>query len=164
MIRYTTFATPYWNITVAGDEQGLCRLHLDVEEDSRSFTYEEGWMHDDAFFDDVRDQILRYFDGTLTRFDVRLNPSGTPFQKTVWEYLYTIPYGETRTYKDIAVALGKATASRAVGMANATNPIPLIVPCHRVIGSSGKLTGFAYGLEAKSRLLAIEGVTQFRLA
>jgi methylated-DNA-[protein]-cysteine S-methyltransferase len=107
----------------------------------------------------AQDQISDYFEGSRRSFDLELNPTGTPFQKTIWEVLRTIPFGQTRSYGEIAQEIGKSGASRAVGRANGTNPISIIVPCHRVIGADGSLTGFGGGLEAKRFLLEHEGVS-----
>jgi len=101
-------------------------------------------------------QINEYFTGLRTEFDLPLAPQGTDFQQKVWEALQQIPFGETRTYKDIAVAIGDENASRAVGMANNKNPIAIVIPCHRVIGADGSLTGYAGGLEMKQTLLDLE--------
>ena len=103
------------------------------------------------------EQLEAYFDGHLTTFSVPLNPSGTAFQQQVWGQLQAIPYGQTVSYGAIANGIGKPTASRAVGMANGKNPLTIIVPCHRVIGSNGKLTGYAGGLTRQQFLLALEG-------
>jgi len=102
-------------------------------------------------------QLEEYFAGTRNAFDLELDFAGTDFQKKVWTALLTIPFGETRTYSQIAEQIGHPSAVRAVGAANGRNPISIIAPCHRVIGASGKLTGFAGGLEAKERLLTLEG-------
>ena len=96
------------------------------------------------------------FSGELKAFDLRLVPEGTPFQLEVWCHLCEIPYGETISYGELACRIGNAKASRAVGLANGSNPIPIIIPCHRVIGSNGKLTGYGGGLEIKENLLALE--------
>jgi methylated-DNA-[protein]-cysteine S-methyltransferase len=101
-------------------------------------------------------QLKEYFEGKRRGFSIPLDMRGTPFQQSVWEALLAIPFGETRSYGQLAKQLGKPTAMRAVGAANGRNPISIVVPCHRVIGSSGKLTGFAGGLEAKEHLLKIE--------
>jgi methylated-DNA-[protein]-cysteine S-methyltransferase len=106
---------------------------------------------------ELRRQLAEYFAGERREFDLRLAPQGTPFERSVWEELRRIPFGETRSYGEIARAIGRPSASRAVGRANGANPIPIVVPCHRVIGADGSLTGFGGGLEAKSRLLEIEG-------
>ncbi|HEY2289563.1 MAG TPA: methylated-DNA--[protein]-cysteine S-methyltransferase [Thermoanaerobaculia bacterium] len=106
---------------------------------------------------ELRRQLAEYFAGERRDFDLRLSAKGTPFERSVWDELRKIPFGETRSYGEIAQALGRPGAARAVGRANGANPIPIVVPCHRVIGSDGSLTGFGGGLEAKSLLLEIEG-------
>lgn len=102
-------------------------------------------------------QLAEYFAGKRVRFDLDLDFAGTEFQKRVWQALLTIPYGQTRSYREIAAQIGNVDAVRAVGAANGRNPISIIAPCHRVIGSSGSLTGFAGGLQAKALLLSLEG-------
>ena len=104
-------------------------------------------------------QLREYFAGTRRTFDLPLAPRGTAFQQRVWAALRAIPYGETCTYGELAAAIGSPSASRAVGMANHHNPIPIVIPCHRVIGANGTLTGYAGGLEIKRKLLALEGIT-----
>ncbi len=106
----------------------------------------------------VARQLAEYFASERTSFDLELAPEGTDFQKRVWRHLLDIPIGETRTYSEIARRLGRPGAARAVGRANATNPFPIVVPCHRVIGADGTLTGYAGGLPLKRGLLALEGV------
>jgi len=101
-------------------------------------------------------QLKEYFDGRRTEFDLELNPSGTEFMKKVWEALLKIPYGETRSYKDIALSIDRHKACRAVGIANNRNPIPIIIPCHRVIGADGSLVGYGGGLDTKIFLLELE--------
>ena len=113
---------------------------------------------DDARCKHVAAQLREYFTGTRRKFELELCPQGTPFQLRVWEQLRRIPFGTTCSYLDIARALGQPTATRAVGAANGRNPIPIVVPCHRVIGADGKLTGFGGGLPAKRTLLRLEGV------
>ena len=103
-------------------------------------------------------QLKEYFEGNRKKFDLPLDAEGTEFQKKVWNELLNIPYGETKSYKDIAVAIGNEKACRAIGMANNKNPIPIVIPCHRVIGSNGKLVGYAGGLNAKEKLLNIEKI------
>ncbi len=109
-----------------------------------------------GLLDDVICQLGRYFDGRLRSFEVNLDPPGTEFQRRVWRALCEIPYGETRSYSDIASAVGQRKAARAVGMANHRNPIALIIPCHRVVGADGSLTGYAAGLKVKESLLNLE--------
>ena len=105
---------------------------------------------------ETQKQIKEYFEGKRTKFEIPLNPKGTEFMKKVWKELLNIPYGEVRTYKEIAEKIGNSKASRAVGMANNKNPIPIIIPCHRVIGSNNKLVGYALGLDMKKYLLDLE--------
>ena len=112
----------------------------------------------DAVLAVCADQLTGYFAGKRRHFELPLAARGTPFQQSVWDALADIPYGELRTYRDIARAIGNPAAVRAVGAANGRNPLPIVVPCHRVIGSNGTLTGFAGGLEAKRFLLQLEGV------
>jgi methylated-DNA-[protein]-cysteine S-methyltransferase len=111
---------------------------------------------DDNLLPEVAVQLAEYFAGGRTRFDLPLKMTGTPFQQEVWAALQGIPYGETTTYKELADALGKPQAARAVGLANGKNPISIIVPCHRVVGSTGSLTGYGGGLPRKQQLLAHE--------
>ena len=137
--------SPIGPITLAANEAGelthLCMTRADLGEPDRSR------------FNEAARQIEAYFAGELTEFSLPLAPQGTPFQKKIWELLLTIPFGETRTYVQLAREIGKTNGSRAVGGANGANPIALIIPCHRVIGSNGSLTGFAYGTSIKKFLL-----------
>jgi methylated-DNA-[protein]-cysteine S-methyltransferase len=119
----------------------------------------EDWRRDDGAFEAARAQLSDYFSGTRQRFDLALEPSGTAFQLAVWQALLAIPYGTTISYGELARRIGRPDASRAVGAANGANPIPIIVPCHRVIGANGSLTGFGGGIETKKFLLALEGAT-----
>ena len=119
---------------------------------------EKGWEEDSTLFPDAVSQLGQYFEGRLKQFDLDLEPHGTNFQKKVWQALVTIPYGTTTTYGRIAEQIDNPKAFRAVGLANRCNPIPIIIPCHRVIGQNGKLTGFAGGLAIKQTLLDLERV------
>ncbi len=153
MTCYRTIDSPIGPLTLAGEGPVLTHLRM-VDQ-----TYEPdraGWVHDDHAFDDAVQQLEAYFAGHLRDFELRLEMAGTEFQRKVWDALRTIPYGETRTYAEIAGQIGSPTAFRAVGMANGHNPIAIIVPCHRVIGANGGLTGFGGGLERKSALLELE--------
>lgn len=156
MTYYTRFNSPLCEIILVGDEQGLSRLHLETDGGQRQFHFQQNWQRNDVFFSEVIKQLNEYFNGQRHTFDIKTNPQGTPFQRRVWQQLTTIGYGERRSYKDVASAIGNDKASRAVGMANNKNPLPLIIPCHRVVGSNGKLTGFAHGLEMKEQLLELE--------
>lgn len=114
-----------------------------------------------GILDDTARQLAAYFSGRLRTFDVPLNPAGTEFQRLVWDALTTIPYGTTWSYAELAKRIGRPVAIRAVGAANGRNPIPIIIPCHRVIGSDGRLVGFGGGIETKRALLALEQGTLF---
>ena len=113
-------------------------------------------IRDDDAFADLRTQIDEYFAGTRRRFDLELRPQGSAFQRQVWDHLVTIGYGTTQSYGQVAAAIGNPRSSRAVGLANGQNPIAIVVPCHRVIGADGKLTGYAGGMERKRHLLDLE--------
>jgi methylated-DNA-[protein]-cysteine S-methyltransferase len=153
-MRYTMIDSPLGDLLVAGDETGLTALYLPT---GRHATHRPGsWTRDDAAFSDVRAQLGEYFAGERREFDLTLHPSGTPFQHRVWQALRQIPYGETSSYGRTASAICAPTAARAVGLANGQNPISIIVPCHRVIGANGSLTGYGGGLDAKRWLLAHE--------
>ena len=117
---------------------------------------EDDWQETDRGFSQAKDQLCEYFDGQRQVFDLTLDPSGTPFQRQVLDALQEIPFGETRSYRDIARAIGRPRAVRAVGAANGRNPLPIVIPCHRVIGTNGSLTGFGGGLAAKEYLLGLE--------
>lgn len=116
-----------------------------------------------ALLAETERQLRAYFEGRLRDFDLPLDLQGTPFQKQVWRALLTIPYGQTRSYGQVAEALGSPSAVRAVGSANGANPIPIVVPCHRVIGAGGRLVGYGGGLALKQRLLELEGCASMRL-
>lgn len=156
MHYYTEFTTPFCNVILVGGAGAVSRLHLDTGEGKRTFTIRDNWVRKDNEFSAARREIEEYCRGNLTRFSVPVMPEGTEFQRCVWDALQRIPYGEVRSYKDIAKAIGNEKGSRAVGMANGKNPVPLIIPCHRVIGSDGSLGGFAHGLDIKMRLLEFE--------
>lgn len=153
---YTKFDTRFCEIILAGNDKGLAHLHLNTGEGNRRFEISGKWLLKKEFFEDTATQILEYFNGNRKRFNLAINPQGTDFQKKVWRELCRIPYGKLSTYKDIAEAIGNKKAARAVGMANSKNPIPLIIPCHRVVGMNGNLTGFAHGLRIKERLINLE--------
>lgn len=153
VLQMRTIDSPVGVITLAGSGGHLRHLRM-VDQ-----TYEpnrDGWEADDDAFADVVTQLDAYFAGDLLEFDLDLDLVGTTFQRTVWTALLTIPYGETRTYGQIARQIGAPSASRAVGLANGHNPIGIIVPCHRVIGANGSLTGYGGGLSKKRQLLEME--------
>lgn len=153
MIRYRTINSPIGPLTLAGRGHVLTNLRM-VDQ-----TYEPNradWLPDDRAFPEAVDQLGEYFAGERTEFDVELNMAGSEFRRRVWRALTTIPYGETRSYGEIADQIGAPGAARAVGLANGRNPIAIIVPCHRVIGASGSLTGYGGGLDRKRSLLELE--------
>jgi methylated-DNA-[protein]-cysteine S-methyltransferase len=153
--RYTVMDSPIGDLTLYGDGTALSGVKT-LAKDGAVEPIPEGWVSDPAPFEEAVRQLTAYFAGELAVFDLPLAPAGTPWQLRVWAGLTTIPYGETSSYGQLAEELGRPTASRAVGMANGRNPISIIVPCHRVIGADGTLTGYAGGLERKKFLLALE--------
>ena len=153
-MRHTVLDSPLGPVTVVADGDGLAGLHLD---DQRHLPHPERFGdRDDAVLPALREQLDAYWAGTLTTFDVPLATGGTPFQQSVWAALRAVPYGTTCSYGQLAVAIGRPTAVRAVGAANGRNPVGIVVPCHRVVGSTGALTGYAGGLERKRFLLEHE--------
>ena len=153
-MRYCDVSTPVGRLLLAGDEKGLRRISFQSE--VHPVEPAGDWERTEEPFRDAISQLEAYFAGRLRRFDVLLTPEGTPFQRDVWSALTAIPYGETVTYGELARRLGRPNASRAVGAANGSNPIPIIIPCHRVVGADGSLTGFGGGLAIKRRLLDLE--------
>ncbi|WP_200309429.1 methylated-DNA--[protein]-cysteine S-methyltransferase [Streptomyces adelaidensis] len=152
--RHTVLDSPYGPLTLVADDGVLCGLYMTEQ---RHRPPEESFgVGDDTLFAETEEQLKAYFAGELKAFTLELRLHGTPFQRGVWEQLARIPYGETRSYGDLADALGNPKASRAVGLANGKNPVGIIVPCHRVVGSDGSLTGYGGGLERKQRLLDFE--------
>ena len=153
MSKYTIYAGPEGPLFLAVDDEGrVLRLHF-VD---GALPIESGWVQDDAALAEVTRQLDEYFAGDRVAFDLALAPRGTPFLLEVWDQLCRIPYGETISYGELATRVDRPGAARAVGAANGQNPIAIIVPCHRVIGKDGGLTGFAGGYEAKRYLLEIE--------
>jgi methylated-DNA-[protein]-cysteine S-methyltransferase len=153
-LRYTIVDTPIGPLLLVGDDEGL--RHVGFQAGPHPTAVNPTWQADDRQLREVVRQLGAYFAGELKRFDVPLAPEGTTFQKGVWMKLRDIPYAETISYGELARRVGNPRASRAVGAANGRNPLPVIVPCHRVIGSGGQLTGFGGGLPIKEALLAFE--------
>jgi methylated-DNA-[protein]-cysteine S-methyltransferase len=151
---YTTFDSPIGELLLAGDGQSLHHLHM--QEGKTRIDVRDGWEEAAEPFDAVREQLNDYFAGRRTRFDVPLTMTGSAFQRRVWSELRKIPYGESISYGELAQRIGIPSAARAVGTANGLNPVAVIVPCHRVIGADGSLTGFGGGLERKRFLLDLE--------
>jgi methylated-DNA-[protein]-cysteine S-methyltransferase len=153
---YTRFDTDLCEIILAGYENVITALHLNTGEGKRIFEIHPTWERGDSNFTEAIKQINEYINGERKVFSLEISPEGTVFQKRVWGQLLRIPYGEVWTYGELAAEIGDKRYARAVGMANSKNPIPLIIPCHRVIGSSGDLTGFAHGIRIKKQLLELE--------
>ena len=154
LTSYTTMKSPIGPLMLAGDERGLGLVHFMTGRRPKS--PQRDWTEDKTPFKEAVRQLGAYFDGKLKDFDLPLILDGTAFQLLVWNNLRKIPYGETISYGQLAKRIGSPDAARAVGLANGSNPIPIIIPCHRVIGSNGDLTGFGGGLPLKKKLLALE--------
>lgn len=153
-MSYTRMKSPVGPLLLAGDEGGLRLVHFATGR--RPMSPRREWIEDRAPFKEAIRQLGAYFAGQLQDFDLPLVLDGTEFQLLVWNNLRKIPYGETVSYGQLARRIGSPEAARAVGLANGSNPIPIIIPCHRVIGSNGDLTGFGGGLPVKKKLLALE--------
>jgi methylated-DNA-[protein]-cysteine S-methyltransferase len=153
-MHYSQIDSPVGPLLLAADDAGLRQIIFMNGRDRAQ--PDSSWVQDSAAFAEAARQLRAYFAGELELFDLPLAPVGTPFQLQVWRRLCEIPYGETISYGELARRIGNPKASRAVGLANGSNPIPIIIPCHRVIGSNGKLTGYGGGLPIKEKLLALE--------
>ena len=154
--QYTLVPSPVGTLLLAARNDALATIRFCGGE---APCPEPDWVRDDSAFDAARAQLAEYFDGRRRQFDLTMQFSGTEFQMAVLDALREIPYGETRSYADIAEQIGRPRAVRAVGAANGRNPLPILIPCHRVVGSDGSLTGFGGGLEVKRQLLALEAET-----
>jgi methylated-DNA-[protein]-cysteine S-methyltransferase len=154
-VWYTTMPSPFGPLCLAANAQGLIRV--DFQQGERPILPEANWQEGGGPITDAKQQLEEYFQGQRQDFHVLLAPQGTPFQQRVWQELQRIPYGSTITYLELAQRLGNPRAVRAVGHANARNPIAIMIPCHRVIGRDGRLHGYASGLDFKRRLLLHEG-------
>jgi methylated-DNA-[protein]-cysteine S-methyltransferase len=153
---YKTMASPVGTLKLVATDDGLAAILWEDDRPGRVRLNIVGEDKNHPVLVETERQLNEYFVGRRDAFDLELDFAGTRFQHQVWQALLTIPFGETRSYGQIAKQIGKPTAVRAVGAANGRNPISIVAPCHRVIGSNGKLTGFAGGLDAKARLLALE--------
>ncbi|UVJ42752.1 methylated-DNA--[protein]-cysteine S-methyltransferase [Pseudomonas sp. LS1212] len=151
---YRYHPSPIGQLLLAGDEAGLRLVHMDA---AQPWELADDWYPASNQLDAACRQLDEYFAGRRERFELQLAPRGTPFQQQVWQALLAIPYGRTCSYAQLAQTIERPRAIRAVGTANGANPIAVIVPCHRVIGSNGTLTGYAGGLERKQQLLQLEG-------
>jgi len=154
-VRYTIIESPVGPLLLAKDEEGVRQIRF---HEGDRFEVPVDWTRSDRALTDVVRQLDQYFNNKRTSFDIPLAPEGTSFQKSVWTALLDIPFGRTVSYQDIANRLGRPGSVRAVGAANGANPIPIIIPCHRVIGSDGSLTGYGGGLDNKRWLLDHEGI------
>lgn len=154
IIYYSYIDSPMGSVLVARDDVGITRISF--QEGTTAVRPDPAWHLDEEPLAEAREQLQAYFAGVLQTFDLPLSLKGTPFQRDVWKALQAIPYGETTTYGELARRIGRPKAVRAVGAANGQNPIPIVVPCHRVIGSNGTLTGYAGGVQLKKALLILE--------
>ena len=153
-VVHDTIPTPIGPLLLVGDSTGL--IHIGLPDTRHPLTLDPSWRRDATAFAEARRQFDAYFRGERTEFDLPLAPRGTAFQRDVWTALCDIPYGETISYSELAQRIGRPRAVRAVGLANGANPLSIIVPCHRVIGANGSLTGYGGGLNAKRWLLDLE--------
>ncbi|HEV2314151.1 MAG TPA: methylated-DNA--[protein]-cysteine S-methyltransferase [Candidatus Acidoferrales bacterium] len=159
-VHFAKFQSPVGPLLLAGNDRGLCLISFAAG--GHVVHPQSGWMEDKKPFQETIRQLQAYFRGELREFDLPLALEGTPFQLCVWNSLCAIPYGQTISYGKLAHQIGQPNAARAVGLANGSNPIPIIVPCHRVIGSNANLTGYGGGLSIKQKLLSLES-RQMRL-
>jgi methylated-DNA-[protein]-cysteine S-methyltransferase len=155
-LLYKTMSSPVGELTLVANESALAAILWENDKPTRVRLGPMRAVTSAPILHQAEQQLNEYFAGTRTRFELALNFVGTEFQRKVWAALLTIPFGETRSYSDIAIQIGNANAVRAVGAANGKNPISIVAPCHRVIGKTGDLTGFAGGMEAKKILLELE--------
>lgn len=153
-LYFDQFDSPIGTLTVAGDGEAI--MHILFAQNRHDAKGRADWRRDAAPVREARLQLLQFLHGERTAFELPLKPHGTPFQLRVWHALAAIPFGQTWSYLQLAQQLGQPTATRAVGAANGRNPLPIVLPCHRVIGRDGTLTGFGGGLETKASLLALE--------
>jgi methylated-DNA-[protein]-cysteine S-methyltransferase len=153
-LSYTYLESPIGTLLLAGDSNGLQQILFSI--DGRPARPNPDWEENPSALGQAIRQLEAYFAGKLDNFNLLLSPQGTPFQQKVWSELQKIPYGETISYGELARRIGNPKASRAVGLANGANPLSIVIPCHRVIGANGKLTGYGGGLPIKEKLLALE--------
>lgn len=154
MKQYCYYSSPIGKLLLVGENSTLERLYFQNKIDNAKLG--EDFEENARVFKEVIEQLTQYFSGERRSFDLPLAPDGTDFQQRVWCELQQVPYGETTNYGEIAARMGNPRACRAVGLANGRNPIPIIIPCHRIIGKDGSLTGFGGGLKVKKQLLSLE--------
>jgi methylated-DNA-[protein]-cysteine S-methyltransferase len=157
-IWYTTTDSPFGLVCLVGTERGL--IQVDFQHGDRPVQPDPTWQQDTGLLNLAKHQLQEYFQGQRREFQLPLAPAGTPFQQRVWQELQGIPFGTTLTYQELAQRLGMPGAARAVGHANGRNPLAIVIPCHRLIGSNGQLRGYAGGIALKRRLLQHEGAQQ----
>jgi methylated-DNA-[protein]-cysteine S-methyltransferase len=164
MVYFTTYESPIQELKLLSDGRSLIGLYMMSER--HSLQQQSDWVEDDSVapFSETKRQLDEYFAGELTEFDLPIQLHGTEFQQKVWEVLKTISYGVTMSYGELAKLINQPNASRAVGLANGKNPVSIVVPCHRVIGANGKLTGYGGGIERKQWLLSHERLMQMKQA
>ena len=153
-MKYTQMQSALGPILLAGDDYSLKLINF--QEGNAPVEISSDWIEDESMYFDAVEQLQGYFAGELFEFDLKLSPEGTPFYLQVWDELIKIPYGETISYGELAQRVGKPNAARAVGTANGRNPLPIVIPCHRVIGADGSLTGYGGGINLKVALLELE--------
>jgi len=166
-VVYTEIESPIGFLTIVATEKGVCWLEFGKADDTLFIfkNWAKRWIkldhleRNDQYLNHVTEQLNEYFSGNRTVFEIDVDLYGTHFQKLVWEQLLEIPHGQVRSYKDIAISIKSPKSVRAIGGANHNNPVPIIVPCHRVIGSNGNLIGYGGGIEIKKQLLMLEGYT-----
>lgn len=154
-VIYTVLDSPIGALTLTASDEAITGLYM--EDHLRWQGIDSSWERCDERFQEVEQQLMEYFEGERRVFSVAVNPDGTGFQRRVWRELQTIPYGKTSSYGALAKGLGKPRAAQAVGTANGRNPVSILIPCHRVVGTNGELTGYAGGLDRKRFLLELEG-------
>jgi methylated-DNA-[protein]-cysteine S-methyltransferase len=157
-MQFAYFDTPAGTLFAAKGERGLTRVSFKCS----GVAHEPGWICVPSAFADLETQLAEYFAGARRAFELPLNPAGTAFQRRVWDAVSAIPYGQRRSYGDVARAIGEPSAARAVGAANARNPLAIIIPCHRLVGADGAMTGYIGGIETKCLLLEIEECNRFK--
>lgn len=155
-VYYDILSSPIGDLLLIAQEFALKKIVFQPKDKAHEIHPE--WIQGSDLLEHTKNELKAYFNGQLKEFTVNVNPHGTPFQKQIWKEVKSIPYGKVCSYQDVANNIDHPTACRAVGRANSQNPIPIIIPCHRVIGKSGKLTGYAGGLDRKQSLLKLEGI------
>jgi len=155
-VYYDILPSPIGDLLILAHEFAIKNIIFQPTNQAHEIKSE--WIQGTELLEQTKNELKSYFNGQLKVFTVNVNPHGTPFQKQIWKEVIAIPYGEVCSYQDVANNIDHSSACRAVGRANSQNPIPIIIPCHRVIGKSGKLTGYAGGLDRKQSLLNLEGI------